>query len=78
MDRLKAARTLLLAASAFSILSLGVLWLDSTFGADLRSAWDADPGFLHGMSGLSLAPSGSPLRNPEAQVGYVDLRFMPL
>ena len=77
MDRLTTARNLLLAASVFSILSLSVLWLDSTFRPEPCRTGGTAPGLLHGISGLSLAPSGSSFRNPEARVGPVDLRFCP-
>jgi len=77
MDRLNEARNLLLAVFAFSAFALAALWIDSWFGPGWRGpAWE-EPGFLHGMSGLALAPSGGLVRNPEAQVQAVDLRFVP-
>ncbi len=77
MDRLTTARNLLLAALVFSGLSLSALWLDSAVRPVVWSPGEKNPGFLHGMSGFSLAPSGTPFRNPEARLRSVDLRFCP-
>ncbi len=76
-DRLAAARRLLLAAGAVSLLAAGVLILHAAETAG-RPA-EAPRALLAAIDGsaLALVPSGQPGRVPAALPAGVDLRYDP-